>query len=193
MVKQFLTKYRFVVYCGGGALARNYQKAASTVTKASYDLDLVGIYATWLNACLVRIILKEFATEKVIIDPTKRVNFKKVVVAAGWKPGWSTDYDAVLLAKKLNCKRIINITNVDYLYDKDPTKFKDAKPIKQISWNEFIELIKCEWKPGLSSPFDPLAAQKAKELKIKVIIIGKDMNNFKTLLEGNKFKGTIIS
>ena len=67
-----------------------------------------------------------------IIDPTKKIKSKKkVLIAGGWKPGWSTDFDAVLLAKNLKAELVINMTNVDYVYNKDPKKSKGAKPIKE--------------------------------------------------------------
>ena len=52
------------------------------------------------------------------------------MVAAGWHPGWSTDFVATILAERLQAKTILNLSNIDYVYDKDPNKYKDAKKIK---------------------------------------------------------------
>ena len=41
-------------------------------------------------------------------------------------------------------------------------------------------------------PFDPIAAREAERLGIKVIIVGKDINNLRRLLENKKFRGTFI-
>jgi len=41
-------------------------------------------------------------------------------------------------------------------------------------------------------PFDPIAAKEAERLKLKVVIIGKDINNLKNILENKNFKGTLI-
>ncbi|GAG25334.1 unnamed protein product, partial [marine sediment metagenome] len=129
----------------------------------------------------------------IISDPTEKINFKKkILFAGGWKPGWSTDYDAVLLAKNLCVNEIINITNTDYVYDKDPNKFKDAKPIKEISWKKFRKLVGDRWKAGLCMPFDPIAVKEAEKLKLKVIVLGKDLKNLKNFLNNKKFEGTII-
>jgi len=87
-----------------------------------------------------------------------------VLIAGGWKPGWSTDFDAVLLAKQLNVSTIINISNIDHVHDKDPKKFSDAKKIKSISWQDFRKITGNEWKAGLSLPFDPIAAKEAEKL-----------------------------
>ena len=118
---------------------------------------------------------------------------KKILIAAGWKPGWSTDYDTVLLAKNLNVKTIINMSNIDYVYDKDPKKNKDAKKIKNIFWRRYRKISGNKWEAGLNKPFDPIAAKEAEKLGLKVTIIGKNLRNFENLLNDKKFYGTIIS
>ena len=195
LINEFVKKdYRFAIYCGGGKIARQYQKAASSIGKLTEeDLDWIGIHATRLNAHLLRTIFKGMAEPKVVKNPTKKIKFnKKILIAAGWKPGWSTDYDAILLAKNLGVAEVINITNIDYVYSKDPNKFKDAKPIKEISWKKFRELVGSVWKAGLCVPFDPIAAKEAEKLKLKVIILGKNLKNLRNFLNNKKFRGTII-
>jgi len=186
--------HKFAIYCGGGRIARDYQKALSKLYKAtSEDLDWLGIYATIINANFLRLIFKDFSEENIIVNPTEKIRFKKnILVCAGWKPGWSTDYDAVLLAKNLGIRTVVNITDVDYVYDKNPKKHKNAKPIKKLTWKEFRKLVGSKWDPGLSMPFDPIAAKKAEKLKLKVIIVGKDLRNLESLLNKKEFKGTVI-
>ena len=194
LILNYSKKYRFVIYCGGGSLARNYQKYLKNIIGDKKNvLDWMGIAATYLNASLVRLNFGDSAEQAIIQDPTKKIRTKKrILIAAGWKPGWSTDYDAVLLAKNLGADMVINMTNVDYVYDKDP-KYKDAKPIKQISFKEIKRIIGAKWSPGLNAPFDPVAVNQAEKLKLKIIIIGKSINNLRAVLENKKFKGTIIA
>ena len=194
-IERYIKKgYKFVIYCGGGKLARNIQQSASKISKlSSEDLDWLGIYATRLNAFLMKTIFKNEAEGFIFENPNNRIDFKKnILVAAGWLPGWSTDYDAVLLAKNLDIKEIINMSNVDYVYDKDPKKFKDAKRIKKISWQNYSKLISKKWTAGMNVPFDPVAAKEAQKSNIKVYIIGSDLKNLENLLDGKKFKSTII-
>lgn len=186
--------YQFVLYCGGGYRARRWQRIASFFGLRRRALDWIGIFATRRNAAVVKNILKKDIHEKIIINPTGKIDFReKVLIAAGWKPGWSTDYDAVLLAENLGVNTIINMSNIDYAYDKDPKRYKDAKPIKKISWKKFRKIVGDKWKPGLNMPFDPIASKKAAELKLKVIIAGKNLNNFKGILRNKKFKGTLVN
>ena len=187
--------YRFVIYCGGGRTARNYQKAASKVIKLNNkDLDWLGIHATRLNAHFIKTLFNSITENIIVKNPTQKIKFtKRILIAAGWKPGWSTDYDAVLLAKNLKVKTIINMSNINYVYDKDPKKFKGAKKIKNISWREFRKITGNKWKAGLNMPFDPVAAKEADKLRLKVVIIGNNLRNFENLLNDRKFEGTIIT
>ena len=185
----------FILICGGGKTARDYQNAANKIGKIKgEDLDWIGIQSTRLNAHLLKSIFGSNSHPEIIFDPRTRVQLKKkILVAAGWKPGFSTDYDSVVLAKTHKTRTIINLTNVDYVYTKDPRKFKDAKPIKHISWNEFRNLIGSKWTPGLNAPFDPIASKLAQKLKLRVIIAnGKNLGNLEKILEGKDFIGTVI-
>jgi uridylate kinase len=196
LLEQIKSGKRFALICGGGKIARNYRDAAMKFREISVvEGDWLGIYATRLNAQLVKTIFGGLTHTKVIENPTEKINFtEKIIVAAGWEPGCSTDYDAVLLAKNLGVKKLVNLSNIDYVYDKDPRKFKDAKPIKETSWKDFRKLLQRDWSPGLNSPFDPVAAKDAEQLKLEVVVMnGKNMKNLKDYLDGKAFVGTKIS
>lgn len=187
-------KRRFFIYVGGGRTARDYQKALKSLSKNEKERDWVGIYATRLNAQLLRLAFGRAAEEEIITNPTKKVKTRKnIVLAAGWKPGWSTDYDAVLLAENVGARLVVNLTNVDYVYDRDPRKFKNAKPFKELSWLQFKKVIGGKWEPGLHAPFDPVAAEAAARAKIKVAVLnGGKLANFENFLDGKRFRGTVI-
>ncbi len=195
VIEEYIGKgYKFAILCGGGRIARNYQKAASEICEADNNaLDWLGISATTINAMLLKVIFGENAEKDIVDIPNKKITFnKKILVASGWIPGWSTDHDAVLLAKNLNVKKVVNMSNIDYVYDKDPKKFKDAKKIERISWEDYRKVAGDEWKAGMNLPFDPVAAKEAQNSKIEVNVIGKDLKNFGSLLDEERFKGTII-
>jgi len=190
---------RFFLVAGGGATCRHYQKAAEEVVSKSLtdnDLDWLGIHSSRLNAHLLRTIFRDIAYERMVkhydlID--KKVVDYPVVVAAGWQPGWSTDFCAVMLAEDYGLKTLVNLTNTDMVYDKDPKKYPDAKPIRRMSWDEVIGIVGKKWKPGLNTPFDPIAAQEAKKIGLKVVNCdGRDLDNLDNLLQGKKFVGTVI-
>ncbi len=186
---------KFFLIAGGGITARNYVAAASRVVKIEKDdLDWLGIHATRLNAQLLRTIFRDQANLEIIKNPTFRLySEKNIIVASGWKPGRSTDYVATMMAQEYGVKTIINLSNIDYVYDKDPNKYADAKIKLKMTWAEFRKLVGNKWSPGLNAPFDPVAAKKSEELKLEVVIMnGKNIENIDNYLAGKKFKGTII-
>lgn len=188
------SRFKFFILVGGGKIARNYQRSLLEFGAKNTDRDWIGINITKLNAEVVRQLFAKYSYDKIITDPNKKIKTNKsVVVGAGWKPGWSTDYVSVQLAKNYKIITIINLTNVDYVYDKNPVHFFDAKPIKEIDWKSFENIVGDKWTPGLSMPFDPRAAKMAERLKIKVIIInGKNLERLEDFLNNKPFIGTII-
>jgi len=185
---------RFFIIVGGGKVARMYQKALLEFGAKANDRDWIGINITRLNAEIIRQMFAENSYPKIITDPTKKVKTTKdIVVGAGWKPGWSTDYDAVLIAKNHGIKTIINLTNIDYVYDKNPNEFADAKPFKDIDWKSFERIVGDKWSPGISAPFDPIATKLASKLKLKVVMLnGKKLEYLEDFLNNKPFIGTTI-
>lgn len=187
--------FTFCIIAGGGKTARRYRDAAAHVTPLSRDdLDWVGIHATRLNAQLLRNIFTGYAHPRIIKNPTADITTDEpVIIAAGWQPGCSTDYDAVLIAKNLGARRLVNLSNIDYVYDSDPKQNPSAKSIERIGWSDFRSLIPPGWDPGLSSPFDPVAAKEAESLGLEVAIInGTKLGEFSNYLKGKPFIGTVI-
>tara|TARA_Y100000310_G_C20609538_1_gene777288 strand:- start:427 stop:1080 length:654 start_codon:yes stop_codon:yes gene_type:complete len=188
LIEKHLKTKRIVLVCGGGKTARTYQEAF----KDDERKDWIGIAATQLNAYFMQLLLAQHSHRTIIRDPTEKITTKsKLIIASGWKPGFTTDMDAVLLAKQLKSKQVINITNIDYVYDKDPKKSKNAKKIKELTWKDFRKLVGTH-KPGMNVPFDPVASKEAQKLGLEVVITGKSIKNLDLLLQGKKGKGTII-
>ena len=195
MVLDFSKENKIVIVCGGGHIAREYINAAIEISEPSKeDCDWVGIAATKLNAELIRTVFGKEAYEYVVYNPKEKIETdKKIIIASGWMPGCSSDNDAVYLAENLKADTVINLTNVDYVFDKDPKQFDDAKPMVKLSWSEFKEIVGGEWKPGLNLPFDPVAAKNAEECGLRVVIMnGDNINNLERYLKGVEFKGTTI-
>jgi uridylate kinase len=187
--------YKFAIICGGGSIARKYQRAASKIARLDNEaLDWIGIEATKMNAFFLQKLFGRHAHDAIIYDPSKNISFAKkhILIASGWKPGWSTDYDAVLIAKQLKVDTIVNMSNVDYVYSSDPRKNKHAKPIAALCWRHYRKLAGSTWRAGMSFPFDPIAARAAEKANLAVSIIGKDLANFEKILQNKQPKGTVI-
>lgn len=191
---------RFVIVCGGGHKARDDQriyKERNPASATNVKLDKIGIKATRFNARYMAKIFGDIAEQKIIRNPVRKIiTDKPVIFAGGWKPGCSTDYDAVLLAINLGARRIINLTNTDGVYSADPNgkNSESAKIINNISWEDYLKLIPNNWTPGLSSPFDPKASRKGQKIGFEVAILnGNNIQNLEYYFRGFNFVGTIIN
>ena len=190
--------YRFIIITGGGKTARKYIEAGSKIDDiTAEDKDWIGIHATRMNGHFLRTIFRKHAHPTICKNPYDLEGFLKtkepILIAAGYRPGNSTDYIAVLLAKQFGAKKIANLSNIDYVFDKDPRTNPDAKKIENISWLEFQKIVGDEWDPGANVPFDPVATRVAGQEGMEVVILnGKNLENFKKYLEGEEFVGTTI-
>ena len=193
----FFEEARLVFVAGGGAPARVYQKALREI-KADADTavqDWLGIKATHLNAMLIKGVFSEYVLDDVVTDPTAEdLPFTgRILAAGGWKPGFSTDTDAVYLARRFGADRIINLSNIKKVYTADPRIDKDARPIDRISWRDFRAMVGDEWTPGKNAPFDPIASRLADESGLTVICAdGRNIGNTIAILRGEEAEGTII-
>ncbi len=187
---------KLIIVVGGGGPARAYQKSYREIAESpdAVSQDLIGIAATRLNGELLKAVFADLCLNDVVTDPTAVSTIDgKVLVAAGWKPGFSTDNDAVLLAERFGADTVINLSNIKKVYTADPNIDPDAVPLDKISWKELITLVGDKWVPGRNVPFDPVATKRGAELRLKVITAeGRDIENLVNLLEERPFEGTVI-
>ncbi|HVZ66644.1 MAG TPA: UMP kinase [Patescibacteria group bacterium] len=189
--------YQFFLVAGGGATTRHYQEAARNVVEHELvpeDLDWLGIHATRLNAHLVKTIFRDLAHPYILkhYEIIRKVS-EPVVIGGGWKPGWSTDFCAAMICEDYGVKTVINMSNIEMAYDKDPKLFPDAKPIRKITWAKFRKIVGDEWIPGMNLPYDPIASKKADELGLRVVILkGNNFENLKNYFDKKDFVGTTI-
>ena len=191
---------KLIFVCGGGAPARDYQKAyRDIVPEAEQDSNLqdwLGIKATHINAQLIKSVFGTLCNDEVVTNPNaEEVKFSgRILVAGGWKPGFSTDTDAVYLAKRFGAKTVVNLSNIAKVYTDDPRKNPDAKPLDTISWEDFRKMVGDTWVPGKNTPFDPIASKICKDNGIRVICAnGRNLENLERILSGKKdFIGTVI-
>ncbi len=185
---------KFLIITGGGKTARRYIDAVKDLGQLEPDdLDWLGIHSTRLNGHLLRTIFRKSAHHRIFTDTSEELVDDSVIIGAGGRPGSSTDNQAVLFAEKYNAKVVLNLSNIDYVYDKNPNEHKDAKPIEKMSWSDFRGLIGDKWDPGMNAPFDPVASNLAEKLGLQVVVMnGKPLNNLRNFLSGKPYKGTVI-
>lgn len=186
---------KFVIIVGGGKTARTYITAGQQLADfSSKAQDWLGIYATRFNAEFVRLVFGDLAYERVVIDPDAPLETEKpIIFGAGVKPGQSTDAVAVALAKNAGARKVLNLSNINYVYDKDPKANPDAVALKSLTWSQYRTLIPAEWQPGLSTPFDPTASKEAEAIGLEVMILnGSKLDEVRKCLAGEPFDGSVI-
>ncbi len=188
---------RFFIFVGGGETDNYYQDTAEKVVGKikNEDLDWLGIKVTKLNAHLLRTIFRDIAYPVIVehYDRRPQLNDKQVVVCAGWQPGWTTDFDMVFYTKIFPALYAVSLCKVDYIYDSDPFKNPKARPLSNICWTDYLEIMG-DWRSVTRKiPFDPIAAKMAQKLRQSIYIVeGNNLVNLDNLLEGKKYIGTKI-
>lgn len=197
VIKKNSKKYKFVIVCGGGSVARKYINALRSVRVGEDLQSHSGISATRMNARFMSYFFGQ--DQEKGVPHSMRVLRKYLknrdIVFCGaleYKPDQTSDSVAAGIAKSFNTI-FINLTNVSGLYDKNPKEHKNAKLIKEISWKDFNDLAnKTAFKPGQHFVLDQTASKLIMKNKIPTYIVGQDMKEFDNLLNNKKFKGTVI-
>lgn len=198
--------HKILVVCGGGKVCREYQRIGKSLGADADLLDWIGIISTHLNtsafvAGLVgtsevnkKVHWVKLKPEREAIKEAKKHFGKKIVVAAGYEAGHSTDYDSAIFAEAVGADLLINASNIDGVYTSDPKRDPKARKLKQLTYDEFIKIIKKNVQaPGEYRLFDLPAAKIVKRTKIKTIIIdGRYPKEILRAVKG-RHKGSVVS
>lgn len=119
----------------------------------SHYMGMTATYINWLalvnyfsnnkvKAKLMTSVNYEWVWER--FDKQKAIKYledEKVVIFAGWtwNPYFTTDTCGVLRALEIEADMIIKATKVDWVYNKDPKKHKDAKLYDKVTYDEVLE------------------------------------------------------
>jgi len=189
---------RMVIVVGGGSYARKYIEAADHMKASEFEKDYLGILITHGNAFLFATALGEIAYKPIPrnIDEIMEAaeNKDKVVICGGLVPGQSTMTVAAMVAEALRANLIINATDVDGIYDKDPKKNPDAKMLRKVTVKDLRRILgEGEFKAGTYRLIDPHALRIIERAKIPVKVLnGFDERNIIRAIEGEDVGTTII-
>jgi uridylate kinase len=164
--------------------------------------DYMGMLATVMNSIAIQHSLKKAGVDSRPLSsiPMQQVvgtylrdkaldylEKGKVVICGGGtgNPFFTTDSAAALRALEMGCDVLLKATKVDYVYDKDPEKFKDAKSYRKISYDE---VFRQELEVMDLSAIDLCA-----KAKMPVIVFNlKKKGNIARVVKGENI-GTLIS
>jgi len=190
-------KYKFIIVCGGGSVARKYISALRNAGLNEEFQSYSGIGATRMNARFMNYFFKINPEQGIphTKKTLKRYLKKQDIIFCGaleYKPNQTSDSTSAQLAKSYKTI-FINLTDVKGLHDKNPKKYRDAKFIKKISWKDFDKKAnESKYQPGQHFVLDQTASKIILEEKIPTYIIGQDMKQLDNILKNKDFKGTLI-
>ncbi len=191
-------KYKFVVVCGGGNVARTYINGLDGVGKNEEELkSFLGISVTRMNARFMTYFFGKDANEGIPQDMkmVKNLLGRNQVVFCGalrYARNQTSDSTAAKLANYFKCD-FVNLTNVKGLYDKNPKRFRSARFISEIGYNDFLKMVRMvKFKPGQHFVLDQIAARVIKKYSVRTVILGS-VGEFDKMLSGKHFVGTVIS
>jgi len=192
-----------VIVCGGGTIARQYIKAIRKFTENEILCDMIGIDISRINSRLIIANMKEFAYPQVpesFEELSKAIIASKIVVMGGLQPGQSTTSVAIQVAEFLKAARLIILTDVDGIYDKDPKVFEDAKLFRKLNYDSLQKIIvemskDTQAAAGEYRVFDAVSLQILKRSNVVVSVIsGSNLEQFKKLWNDEKVNiGTTIT
>lgn len=192
VIKKLSGSRRVAITCGGGAAARSMVAAARALgVRRPDDLHWIGIRQTVINAEVVRAALG--VKQPVATSYNEQTRFVgRIVVAAGRRPGGTTDYCAVVLARALGASTIYNLTDVAGVYSADPRTSRRARLLTALTWRRFLQLVGSPLTPSMHAPFDPVASRAAARHRLRVVVVSKDLQNFRRAVAERPFRGTTI-
>lgn len=190
-------KYKFIIVCGGGSIARKYISALRKAGLNEEFQSFSGISATRMNARFMSYLFginPELGIPHTMETLKKYIKRQDVIFcgALEYKSRQTSDSTAAELARHFKAV-FINLTNVAGLYNKNPKENKDAKLILRLSWWEFCRMAnKNKYEPGQHFVLDQTAAGIIMKSRIPTYILGKDLKQLEAVLQDKDFRGTLI-
>ncbi len=151
--KIYKSNIQMCLIIGGGNIFRGIKGAAEGIDRSTSDY--MGMLATVMNALSMQSILEtagvptrvqsainmsQIAEPYIRRKAVRHLEKKRIVIFAAGTGNlfFSTDTAAALRASEMNCSIIVKATNVDGIYDKDPSKYRKAHFYKNISYADVL-------------------------------------------------------
>jgi len=189
-------RHSMVVVVGGGKPARLFIAAARELGASEAQCDWLGIKIARNNAELLCAALGNLAYPKIVetLDELETAICPgKVVLMGGLTPGQSTNAVAALAAETVQADMLLNATNVDGIYDRDP-KEPGAKKLESVTVDELSKILSgTGTRAGEYKLFDPVAIRVVGRSRIPTVIFnGNDPENLLRIMEGKEVGSRIV-
>ena len=195
MLKELSGSVRLAVVCGGGKTARYYAETGRELGGDTYQLDILGIGATRLNAQLLALALGDMPDRvpETAEETASRAEVGRIAVMGGTEPGHTTDAVSAMIAERMGADRIVNASNVDAVYSADPRADPDAVRYERMTIAQLKDVVYQDHDAGKSSVFDPLGVSIAMRERIDILMVnGRDLEELRNAILGRPIKGTFV-
>jgi len=188
--------HEVVAVVGGGALARDFIRAAGDLGLNEANRDWAAIFVSRLFAQLFVMRLGEDScgTVPVSLDEAFAC-FKqgKIVVMGGLKPGMTTDAVAAMMGERIGADLLVKASDVDGIFTKDPKKHPNAKKIDELRFNGLSRLFEeNRHKAGIHQILDPEAVKILEKSRMRMVVVnGFKPENVLLAVKGEKIGTTI--
>jgi len=185
-----------IAVAGGGEAARTYISHARAAGADESALDELGIYVSRLNARLLIHHLGARAHPRppeTLREAEDAAATGRIVVAGGLYPGQSTNGTAALLAERLRAVELVNATDVDAIYDRDPNRDAGAKRLRRVTVRDLRAMLAGEGSmAGGYDLMDMIALKVIERSRMRARVIRSDPRTVAAALRGRAAGTEII-
>lgn len=183
------------VVTGGGSFAKQYLSQIRSFNFVESVYDIIGIEFSRINALVFSMLLGDIAIKPILTSwdqVMQHIDDKRIIVLGGMQPGQSTNAVSAILAEYMSAEYLINLTNVEGVFDRPPTQ-AGAKLLRKITYQDFLKILfKQDSHAGHYELFDLVAFKIVSRSKIKLVFInGMNPKNLLDCLSGKKI-GTLV-
>jgi uridylate kinase len=187
---------RLVVVTGGGPLARDYIRAARSLGVPEALLDVIGIYASRLNALTLASVLQPLAPLRVptsIEEAATLAQAHPVVVMGGLQPGQSTNAVAAAAAEALGARVLVNmLRGVDGVYTPYPGA-PGARRLERLTYGELWRLLEgAGQEAGGYALFDHVAISIVRRSSILVYFVNGEEPEVLEVIAAGESAGSLV-
>ncbi len=192
---------QIILVVGGGNMIRGAEVAGNGIKRVT--ADQMGMLSGLINSmcltdifesngiqtrCLSNIYAEQVAESFSFRRAEKHLEAGRVVIVAGGtaRPYFTHDTAAVSFALELDAEVVLKATKVDGVFDRDPAKYKDAKKLESITFDEAVSNNEIK-------VMDKAALGLAMEQNVPIIVFNPMKNdNILKVAQGN-IVGTLIN
>ncbi|MEM0372454.1 MAG: hypothetical protein QXO69_01235 [archaeon] len=180
---------------GGGKIAREYVEKGRALGANNFELDEISIQLVRANSRLVASSLKKALFFEDFDEAANHFTAKKSLIVLGMgTPGQTSDSTSALFAEEVGADRWINLSNVDAIYDRNPSE-RGAKKIPRMTHAELVAFAEKHdaRRPRENFIIDSLAAKILARSNIEAHFVnGEKLRDAMKAVKGKRHGGTVV-